>query len=177
MLGLRCDVDVLWQVCECQIHFARMDEGNKTEMPHFASQRGPEIVRGLLEVESVFMRNLNMLRDVKHTILDVKATSWHDDYNKFRAGMKDLEVMMQNTISSAFETITTVEGGIEVLDVFMDLSSREVPLPHSSLLFVVINSDVITVVVCFRRSSALSTRRRSRCIRCSTTNSTPSSAS
>ena len=116
----------LLEVCECQIHFARMNEGDKTEMPHFAGQRGPEIVRGILEVESVFMRNLNMLRDVKHTILDVKATSWHDDYNKFRAGMKDLEVMMQNTISSAFDTITTVEGGVEVLDVFMDLSSREV---------------------------------------------------
>jgi hypothetical protein len=40
--------------------------------------------------------------------------------------MKDLEVMMQNVISSAFETVTTVEGGVEVLDVFMHLASREV---------------------------------------------------
>jgi dynein heavy chain len=40
--------------------------------------------------------------------------------------MKDLEVMMQNVITSAFETVTTVEQGIEVLDVFMHLSSREV---------------------------------------------------
>ena len=45
---------------------------------------------------------------------------------RFRAGMKDLEVMMQNVITSAFETVTTVEGGVEVLDVFMHLSSREV---------------------------------------------------
>ena len=34
--------------------------------------------------------------------------------------------MMQNVISSAFETVTTVEQGVEVLDVFMHLSSREV---------------------------------------------------
>ena len=40
--------------------------------------------------------------------------------------MKDLEVMMQNLIASAFETVTTVEQGVEVLDVFMHLSSREV---------------------------------------------------
>ena len=40
--------------------------------------------------------------------------------------MKDLEVMMQNVITSAFETVTTVEHGVEILDVFMHLSSREV---------------------------------------------------
>ena len=40
--------------------------------------------------------------------------------------MKDLEVMMQNVISSSFETVTTVEGGIEILDVFMHLQNREV---------------------------------------------------
>ena len=46
--------------------------------------------------------------------------------SRFRAGMKDLEVMMQNVITSAFETVTCVEHGVEVLDVFMHLSSREV---------------------------------------------------
>ena len=35
---------------------------------------------------------------------------------------------MQNVISSAFETVTTVEGGVELLDIFMHLSSREVIL-------------------------------------------------
>ena len=45
---------------------------------------------------------------------------------RFRSGVKDLEVMMQNVISSAFETVTTVEGGVELLDIFMHLSSREV---------------------------------------------------
>jgi len=45
---------------------------------------------------------------------------------RFRNGIKDLEVMMQNLIVSAFETVTTVEQGVEVLDVFMHLSSREV---------------------------------------------------
>ena len=65
------------------MYFGRMEEGNKLEMPHFAGQRGPEIVRSLLEIETVFQKNLNILRDVKKTILDVKATSWHDDYNRF----------------------------------------------------------------------------------------------
>ena len=71
-----------FQVCHAQIHFARREEGDKTEMPHFAGQKGPEIIRGLTEIEQTFEKNLNMLRSVKKTILDVKATSWHDDYNR-----------------------------------------------------------------------------------------------
>jgi len=73
-------------MCECQIYFARRQEGDKSEMPHFAGQRGPEILRGLIEIEAVFDKNLNMLYDVKKMILDVKATTWHDDYNRSEVG-------------------------------------------------------------------------------------------
>ena len=69
-------------MCECQMYFARRQEGDKSGMPHFAGQRGPEILRGLIEIEAVFDKNLSMLYDVKKTILDVKATTWHDDYNR-----------------------------------------------------------------------------------------------
>ena len=44
---------------------------------------------------------------------------------RFRAGVKDLEVMTQNLISSAFETVNTVEEGVMLLDVFQHLSARE----------------------------------------------------
>nr|KAG5688710.1 hypothetical protein BaRGS_029536 [Batillaria attramentaria] len=120
-------VDAFIQRCKdlLELHFARQEDGQRTEMPHFGGQKGPEIARGLLEIENQFEKNLNILRNVKKTILDVKATSWHDDYNRFRTGVKDLEVMMQNVISSAFDTVTTVEQGVELLDVFMHLSSRE----------------------------------------------------
>lgn len=67
-----------------------------------------------------------MLKGVRKTILDVKATSWHDDYNKFRSGIKDLEVMVQNVINSAFTTVTTVQEGVELLEVFFHLTTREV---------------------------------------------------
>lgn len=115
----------LLEVCDCQIHFARREEGEQTSIPLFAGARGLDIARSLLEIETVFEKHLNNLRHVKHSILDVKATSWHDDYNRFRGGIKDLEVMMQNVLCSAFETVTTVEQGVEVLDIFMHLASRE----------------------------------------------------
>ena len=71
-----------------------MEEGSKTEMPHFGGQRGPEIIRSLVEIEGVFEKNLNILRHVKKTILDVKATSWHDDYNRYNAVLNFLKTLM-----------------------------------------------------------------------------------
>uniref|UniRef100_H2ZI86 Dynein axonemal heavy chain 2 n=1 Tax=Ciona savignyi TaxID=51511 RepID=H2ZI86_CIOSA len=114
----------LLEVCECQRHFARR-YGDKTALPCFAGQRGPSIARSLLEIEGTFEKHLQILRSVKKGILDVKNTSWHDDYNRFRTGMKDLEVMMQNLITSAFETVKTVEEGVMLLNVFQHLSARE----------------------------------------------------
>ena len=62
---------------------------------------------------------------------------------RFRAGIKDLEVMMQNVITTAFETVTTVEQGVELLDAFQHLSSREV---NSLFLSQVDNETLLPVV-------------------------------
>lgn len=51
---------------------------------------------------------------------------WHEEYNKYRAGIKDLEVMLQNVINAGFESITTIQEGVELLDVFTEFTTREV---------------------------------------------------
>ena len=95
-------------------------------MPIFGGQKGPEIARSLSEIESTFLRHLFELRQNKDVILDVKATSWHEYYNKFRTAVKEMEVMIINVINATFETVTYVEQGVEILDAFMHLSAREV---------------------------------------------------
>ncbi|XP_073510575.1 dynein axonemal heavy chain 2 isoform X2 [Phyllobates terribilis] len=115
----------LLEVCLCQQQFGRWEEGQQTPLPCFPGQSGPQITRNLLEIEETFHKNLAILKSVKKTILDVKNTSWHDDYNRFRASVKDLEVMIQNLMTTAFETVRGVEQGVELLDVFHHLSARE----------------------------------------------------
>ena len=66
------------------------------------------------------------LRTVQHTILDVQSPHWHDEYPRFKKGTKELEVMVQNTINSIFTTVTTVQEGVEILEVFSDMATREV---------------------------------------------------
>ena len=55
------------------------------------------------------------------TVLDVKSSEWNEHYNKFKLGIRDLEVMLQNAIASAFEDISTVDAGVELLDYFSDV--------------------------------------------------------
>ncbi|XP_065104586.1 dynein axonemal heavy chain 2-like [Paramisgurnus dabryanus] len=114
----------LIEVCECQQQFARREEGEQAQLPCFAGRQGLEVTQNLLNIEATFEKNLQVLGSVKD-ILDVRNTSWHDGYTRFRSEVKDLEVMMQNLISSAFETVKSVEEGVQLLDVFKHLSERE----------------------------------------------------
>ncbi len=61
----------------------------------------------------------------------MKVASWHDDYSKYRSGVKDLEVMVQNVINTAFTTVTTVQEGVEFLEVFQHLTTREVGINNT----------------------------------------------
>ena len=115
----------LIEVCECQSHFRRFEDGEQAEMPLFAGHKGPEIARGIMQIDTAFQKILGRLQEKKSTILEVKTTTWHDDYSRFREGVKELEVMMQSVLNQAFETTKTVEAGIEILDVFMVMASRE----------------------------------------------------
>ncbi|KAJ3172703.1 Dynein heavy chain 2, axonemal, partial [Geranomyces variabilis] len=116
----------LLEVCEGQIQFARkLNGGEKAPIPFFGGSKGLEIGKSLEDIESAFERQLSTLWGIRKYILDVKATRWHDDYNNFKQGIKDLEVMMQNTITSAFEGATTVETSVELLEIFHHLAKRE----------------------------------------------------
>lgn len=72
-----------FQVCDCQYHFARWEDGQQAPLPCFFGAQGPQITRNLLEIEDIFHKYLNMLRAVRGGILDVKNTSWHEDYNRW----------------------------------------------------------------------------------------------
>ena len=115
----------LIEVCNCQIHFARWEDGEKTRMPILGGQRGPEVTRSLLEIEETFRKNLHNLMKAENAILDVKNTSWHEVFTRFRTAVKELEVMVQNLITSAFDTVKSVDDGVMLLKVFGHFKSRE----------------------------------------------------
>ncbi|TMS01980.1 Dynein-1-beta heavy chain, flagellar inner arm I1 complex [Larimichthys crocea] len=115
----------LLEVCDCQYQFARWEDGQQRALPCFSSCQGPEFTRSLLEIEGNFHRGLQKLGSVDKGILDVESTTWCNEFNRFRALIKDLEMMVQNLISSVFKTVYTVEEGVRLLDIFRPISTRE----------------------------------------------------
>jgi len=80
----------------------------------------------LEEIKQNFLKNLEKIRGTEQDkILDVRPSRWHEDFNAFKIGMKDLDVMYQNIINSAFEAVTTVQQGVELLEAFDYLAKRE----------------------------------------------------
>ena len=111
----------LLEVCESQHQFT----SNPNDMPTFSGARGEDISKSLARIQASFQRLIGSISSLKYDILDVKATKWHDDYNAFKNGVKDLEMMMQNVITSAFETVTTVDQGLQTLEAFHHLAKRD----------------------------------------------------
>jgi len=105
------------------LQFSR--RGKETRIPEFGGSRGPEIVAILEEIKQNFLKNLEKIRGTEQDkILDVRPSRWHEDFNAFKIGMKDLDVMYQNIINSAFEAVTTVQQGVELLEAFDYLAKR-----------------------------------------------------
>ncbi|KAK2862755.1 hypothetical protein Q5P01_002288 [Channa striata] len=115
----------LVEVCDCQYQFARWEDGQQRPLPRFIGCQGPELTRFLLEIEESFHSGLQNLRTVEKDLLDIKNTTWSNEFNKFRALVKDLETSMQNLINSVFKTVNTVEEGVRLLDTFRPMATRE----------------------------------------------------
>ncbi|KAI5104428.1 dynein heavy chain 2, axonemal isoform X1 [Silurus meridionalis] len=115
----------LLEVCDCQLQFARRDEGVQLPLPCFAGHQGPEITRKLLHIEAMFDKILQNLYSGSEAMFDLKNTTWTDSYTRFRSAVKELDSMMQNLINSAFLTVRTVESGVHLLNIFYHFSTRE----------------------------------------------------
>ncbi|XP_060775597.1 dynein axonemal heavy chain 2 [Neoarius graeffei] len=115
----------LLEVCHSQQQFARREEGVQLPLPCFEGHQGPEIIRKLLKIEEMFDKNLQTLYSECEGIFEFKNTTWHKSCNRFRAALKELELMTQNLINTAFSTVKTVEHGVQLLSLFHHFSARE----------------------------------------------------
>ena len=110
------------EVCECQLQFAKKDPN--IVMPEFSGTKGSEITNNLNQLERTFAKKLETIRKNKNHILDVRNTKWHDEYIEFKTGIKNLEIIYQNTITLAFKGISTVQEAVDMLENFEQLAKR-----------------------------------------------------
>jgi dynein heavy chain, axonemal len=50
---------------------------------------------------------------------------WHDDFNSFKSGVKDLEVMLTNVIQLSFDMSNSLTARVELLETFHLMAKRE----------------------------------------------------
>eukprot|EP00798_Chlamydomonas_sp_ICE-L_P021926 gene21926-28972_t len=114
----RC-IDLL-EVCEAQLQFAP-----RNPLPVFGGTKAPEVRKSILDIQESFKKLVVHLKGVTYNILDVKATRWHDDFNSFKSGIKDLEVMLTNVIQLACECQSSLIGRVELLEAFEIMAKRD----------------------------------------------------
>jgi len=51
-------------------------------MPVFGGTKGVEIKTNLLQLQDMFEKYLQNIKNLDYDILDVKNTKWHDDYGQ-----------------------------------------------------------------------------------------------
>jgi dynein heavy chain len=94
-------------------------------MPIFGGVQGPTYTDQLYEQEKQFDKNLKQIEALDYDILDVKMTQWHDHYGQlFKEDCKQLEMTINNIISLAFKTVSTVSDAVELLENFDTLAKR-----------------------------------------------------
>jgi dynein heavy chain len=119
----------LLEICEGQLQFSRRantDGGlGEGEFPVFGGTRGPEVTKALIGIEDAFAQHISRLRGLNYEILDVNVGKWHNDYNHFKKGVKDLEVLMQNVMNTAFEGASKICDCVALLESFYNLAKRD----------------------------------------------------
>eukprot|EP00879_Flechtneria_rotunda_P019356 GHRR01020328.1.p1 GENE.GHRR01020328.1~~GHRR01020328.1.p1 ORF type:complete len:1679 (+),score=578.13 GHRR01020328.1:143-5179(+) len=110
----------LLEVCEAQLQFAP-----STKLPVFSGTRGPEVERNIADIQVAFQGLVKQLKGLKYDILDIKAIQWYDDFNVFKVGVRDLEVMLENVLELALDTAPSLQGTLELLEGFQLIAKRD----------------------------------------------------
>ncbi|TPP50205.1 Dynein heavy chain and region D6 of dynein motor family protein [Leishmania donovani] len=95
------------------------------KLPIFRGNKGPELESQLMDIQRAFKAKMEVLRHFTYNVLDVKATQWVDDYRALKTDIDNFAVMMRQIITAAFDAVTTVPMGSEVIEAFTLISKSE----------------------------------------------------
>ncbi|XP_078053365.1 dynein heavy chain 2, axonemal kl-2 [Augochlora pura] len=127
-----CHIDIfigrchdMMEICQAMIDFARMDESVEMTRSMFSGTKGAEHERGCQKIERLFREALLKIKKNSHKIFDVLHGTWHEDVFEFRSELKDLEIIIENLVTSAFLGMNNVNEALEDLQGFYNYMNRE----------------------------------------------------
>lgn len=102
-----------------------MDETADAVKPMFSGTRGEERERVCQKVERLFREALKKVDENSHNIFDIHHSMWNDDMFLFRNEMKDLEIIIENLVTSIFVKLNNVQEAMEDFQSFHSYMNRD----------------------------------------------------
>lgn len=102
-----------------------MDETQVILKPRFGGSKGTEYEKLCEKIERMFLQHLRVIEILSDSILDVQAVCWFDDMVRFREDVRDLEIIIENLITTVFKSVNNVQEGIEALYGFYNYTRRD----------------------------------------------------
>jgi len=100
------------------------------EYPRFGGVQGEEVKKNLIQISGEFRNQLLNVKKKKADILDTHATNWHDDFDKFRNAIKDMEKKLCNIVDSAFMTQKSIRECLYLINNFFLIAKRKTIKDH-----------------------------------------------
>ncbi|XP_012280984.2 dynein heavy chain 2, axonemal [Orussus abietinus] len=113
------------EICQAMIDFARMDDTTIIPKPIFGGTKGIEYERVCQKVERLFLESLRKIEANSQKIFDVHQPTWYDDMFRFREEAKDLEIILENLMTSVFQDMNNIQEGINHLYGFYNFMGRK----------------------------------------------------
>ena len=101
----------LLEVCNAQLQF-----GSQQPLPAFGGTRSEEMRQTILDIRSSFDARVRALAACTYDVLDVQVTRWHDDFNVFKAAVKDLEELLIKATDHAIDSVSCLRDHIYLIE-------------------------------------------------------------
>jgi dynein heavy chain, axonemal len=99
------------QVCHTQLQF-----GSQRPLPVFGGTNGEAVRQSVQDICVAYKGRVEVLAAGGYPILDARVTRWHDDFNAFRAHVKDLEEMLIKATDHALASVSCLQDRIVLIE-------------------------------------------------------------
>jgi dynein heavy chain, axonemal len=101
----------LLDICEAQLQF-----GGQRRPPIFGGSKGDSITESFEDIQAAFKKLVAELAGCNYDILDVEVTRWHDDFNTFKASVKDLEELLIKATDHAVDNVSDLADHMHLVE-------------------------------------------------------------
>jgi dynein heavy chain, axonemal len=82
----------------------------------FGGTNGDEVRQSVEDIRAAYKGRVEVLAAGGYPILDARVTRWHDDFNAFRAHVKDLEEMLIKATDLALASVSCLQDRILLIE-------------------------------------------------------------